>query len=77
MPIGKLVATWIQCQDETRTIRTRGGTMPGNVMPRCEFNAQDLILRLETIIPADVTRISPIVEQVMELTQQLECTTGK
>jgi serine/threonine-protein kinase RsbW len=46
-------------------------------MPHCEFDAQDLVLRLETIVPADVTRISPVVEQVMELARQMECTSGK
>ena len=45
--------------------------------PRCEFDGEDLILRLETTIPADVTKISPIVEQVMELAQEMDCTTGK
>jgi serine/threonine-protein kinase RsbW len=51
--------------------------MPGNPTPRCEFDARDLILRLETTIPADVSRISPIVQQVMNLAQELDCTTGK
>jgi anti-sigma regulatory factor (Ser/Thr protein kinase) len=29
------------------------------------------------MIPADVSNISPIVEQVMELAQEMDCTTGK
>jgi serine/threonine-protein kinase RsbW len=51
--------------------------MSHNPTPRCEFNAPDLVLRLETIVPADVTRISPTVEQVMELAREMDCTTGK
>ena len=36
--------------------------MCGNPTPRCEFDAQDLIFRLETTIPADIGKISPVVE---------------
>jgi len=57
---------------------TRGSRkMCGNPTPRCEFDAQDLIFRLETIIPADLGKISPVVEQVMELAREMDCTTGK
>ena len=51
--------------------------MASDLMPRCEFDGKDLILRLETTFPADVTKISPVVEQVMDLAQEMECTTGK
>ena len=43
----------------------------------CEFDGADLILRLDTTFPADVTKISPIVAEVMKLAQEMECTTGK
>jgi serine/threonine-protein kinase RsbW len=57
---------------------TRGSKkMCGNPTPRCEFDAQDLIFRLETTIPADLGKISPVVEQVMELAREIDCTTGK
>ena len=39
------------------TLNTRSREVPGNPTPRCEFDAQDLILRLETTIPADVSQI--------------------
>jgi serine/threonine-protein kinase RsbW len=51
--------------------------MSDNPMARCEFEGEKLVLRLETTIPADVSAISPIVDRVMELAQQIECTTGK
>jgi serine/threonine-protein kinase RsbW len=51
--------------------------MTKNPTSRCEFDEKDLILRLETTIPADVTKISPVVEEVMELAREMDCTTGK
>ena len=51
--------------------------MASDLTPCCEFDGKDLILRLETTLPADVTKISPIVEQVMQLAQEMDCTTGK
>jgi len=51
--------------------------MASDLTPRCEFDGKDLVLRLETTFPADVTKISPVVEQVMDLAQEMECTTGK
>jgi len=51
--------------------------MCGNPTPRCEFDAQDLIFRLETTIPADIGKISPVVEHVMELAREMDCTAGK
>jgi serine/threonine-protein kinase RsbW len=51
--------------------------MASELTPRCEFDGENLILRLETTFPADVTKISPVVEQVMELAQEMDCSTGK
>ena len=51
--------------------------MASDLTRRCEFDGKDLVLRLETTFPADVTKISPVVEQVMDLAQEMECTTGK
>ena len=59
------------------TVTTANRDVAGDPTPRCEFDAQDLIFQLETTIPADVSQISPVVEQVMELAQEKECTTGK
>ena len=47
------------------TVTTANSDVAGDATPRCEFEAQDLIFQLETTIPADVSRISPVVEQVM------------
>ena len=59
------------------TITRESRKMCGNPTPRCEFDAQDLIFRLDTTIPADLDKISPVVEQVMELAREMGCTTGK
>jgi len=44
---------------------------------RCEFDEQNLILRLERTMPADVGLISPVVESVMEMVRQMGCAAGQ
>jgi serine/threonine-protein kinase RsbW len=44
---------------------------------RCEFDAKQLILRLDLTIPADVKAISPVVEKVMWVASQMGCAVGK
>jgi serine/threonine-protein kinase RsbW len=46
-------------------------------LPRCEFEGKNLILQYEASLPADVKRISPIVEAVMSKVQSMGCATGK
>ncbi len=46
-------------------------------MPRCEFEQNKLILRLDITVPADVKAISPVVDGVMETARQMECARGK
>jgi serine/threonine-protein kinase RsbW len=51
--------------------------MPPDPMPRCEFETRNLILRLETIIPAEIDEVSPVVDRVMDLVRQMKCAAGK
>ena len=51
--------------------------MADTLMPRCEFEAKNLLLRLETTIPADTGAISPVVDGVMRIVQQMGCAAGK
>jgi serine/threonine-protein kinase RsbW len=44
---------------------------------RCEFKSKDLVLRMETTIPAEVRSISPVVTRVMKLARQLGCAEGR
>ena len=56
---------------------TENRNRASDLTSHCEFDGADLILRLDTTFPADVTKISPIVAEVMKLAQEMECTTGK
>jgi len=51
--------------------------MPENHKPRCEFESDKLILKLNFVIPGDVNAVSPIVDGVMHIAQQLGCSKGK
>jgi len=46
-------------------------------MKRCEFDSGKLLMHLQTSLPADVSRITPIVEGVMELVSRMGCAAGK
>ena len=44
---------------------------------KCEFDSEDLILRLDLTLPADVNEIGPVVERVMGIVSSMECGSGK
>ncbi len=43
----------------------------------CEFRVEDLIVRLEMTLPADVEAISPAVDRIMEMVRRTGCVEGK
>ena len=43
----------------------------------CQFDRDNLLLRFESTIPADVTLITPVVEGVMAIVSQMGCAAGK
>ena len=45
--------------------------------PRCHFEAQKLILKLDTIVDGHPGSISPLVEGVMQIVRGMGCTEGK
>ena len=51
--------------------------MPANDPSNCEFNAEDLILRLDLTLPADVNEIDPVVQRIMAIVSSMECGSGK
>jgi serine/threonine-protein kinase RsbW len=51
--------------------------MGAQPQPQCEFEGKDLILRFETSLPADVKRISPLVDSVMTMVGEMGCAAGK
>jgi len=48
-----------------------------STFPEFELNQKGLIWHYQATIPADVTSISPIVEQLMKLAERTECFAGK
>ena len=49
----------------------------GESLPHCEFDGQELLLRLDLTIPGSVTAIGPAVEKVMWVVRQMGCAEGK
>ena len=48
-----------------------------DALPRCEFLEQDLLLRLDLTLPGTTKGISPLVESVMIIVQEMGCAAGK
>ena len=46
-------------------------------LPRCEFDSEDLILRLDLTVPGEVKAIAPVVEQIMSAIKEMGCGAGK
>ena len=46
-------------------------------MPQCEFDSDELLVRLNFAGPADVTSITPVVEWVMDFIREAGCAVGK
>ena len=51
--------------------------MPAGSLPRCDFEGKDLLLKYDASLPADLKVISPVVEAVMTLVEEMRCAAGK
>ncbi len=51
--------------------------MPDQPSQPCEFNADELDVRVEMTIPADVEAISPAVDRIMQTVRRTKCVEGK
>jgi serine/threonine-protein kinase RsbW len=51
--------------------------MAGNKLPKCEFQSDKLILKLEATVAASVDSIVPLVDRVLEIASEMECSQGK
>ena len=51
--------------------------MAGNTLPKCEFQSDKLILKLEATVTASVDSIVPLVDRVLEIASEMECSQGK
>ena len=45
--------------------------------PRCEFETRDLLVRLDLTLSGEVQSITPVVEDVMGIVNQMGCATGR
>lgn len=44
---------------------------------RCEFNTEDLLVKLDTTIPGDARAILPIVQKIMSVVREMGCAAGR
>ena len=52
--------------------------MPGKPAPRrCDFDSDRLILEFEKTIPADVKRITPLINKIMGIVRRIGCAAGR
>jgi serine/threonine-protein kinase RsbW len=46
-------------------------------LTRCEFDANDLLVKVDLTLPGDVSAISPVVESVLRIVREMGCAEGK
>lgn len=51
--------------------------MPSEPLPKCEFDGEKLLLRLDISGPADLDSVTPVVNWVMEIAREMKCAAGK
>ncbi len=59
--------------------RRKAGTGEGGALPlvgRCEFVAEDLVLRLDMTMRGDVGEVAPAVERIMSVISEMGCAPG-
>jgi len=65
-------------RNQTKARRKAGGS--GGARPskpgRCEFVAQDLVLRLDMTMRGDVSEVGPAVERIMGVISEMSCAPG-
>ncbi len=50
--------------------------MPGDALRHCEFSSRDLLVRIDRTLPADVNQISPVVQDIMSVVEEMGCAAG-
>ncbi len=45
--------------------------------PRCDFEAEKLVLKLRVTLAADRNAVNPVVQGIMEIVRQMQCAAGK
>lgn len=50
--------------------------MPGDLLQHCEFSSNDLLVRLDKTLPADVNHIAPVVDEILSVVAEMGCAAG-
>jgi serine/threonine-protein kinase RsbW len=51
--------------------------MEGPARRQCEFDSDDLLVKVDMTLPGDVNAISPVVQKVMAIVTEMGCADGK
>jgi serine/threonine-protein kinase RsbW len=51
--------------------------MPGQPMSQCVFETDDLLVRLDVTLLADINSMMPVVEGIMHTVREMKCVAGK
>src|SRR5262245_57798435 len=51
--------------------------MTDQPLTSCDFNTEDLLVKVDLILPGDVSAISPVVESVMRIVTEMGCAAGR
>jgi serine/threonine-protein kinase RsbW len=51
--------------------------MSDQPLTRCDFNSENLLVKVDLTLPGDVNAISPVVESVMRIVTEMGCAAGK
>jgi serine/threonine-protein kinase RsbW len=51
--------------------------MPGPALTRCEFQTEDLLVKVDLTISADANAITPVVGRVMRVVTEMGCAAGR
>jgi serine/threonine-protein kinase RsbW len=51
--------------------------MSSEPLAHCDFDSEDLLVKVDLTLPGDVSAISPVVEKVMAIVNEMGCAVGK
>jgi serine/threonine-protein kinase RsbW len=51
--------------------------MPEDLLPQCEFESEDLLVKADVTLPGDVNAIAPVVESIMRIINEMGCAAGR
>jgi serine/threonine-protein kinase RsbW len=58
-------------------IAPRRAEMPDEPLTQCEFDSDNLLVKLDVTLPGDLHAISPFIERVMAVIKEMGCAAGR